>query len=100
MSDQENAKSTAAACPPESALLDVIETIELGHGDKIVTDIHNKDEGWAGFAISDGECEVGEAFETDAKTDIEMGAKFRIITKNPKSLDVIIAACERAKSYI
>jgi hypothetical protein len=74
--------------------------IELGHGDKLVTDTHNFEEGWAGFCISDGDCAVGETIDMRVETDLELKPELRIITKNPKSLDVIIAACERAKKYL
>lgn len=77
-----------------------MKTIQLGHGDKLVTDTHNTDEKWAGFCISDGKCPVGETIDTGCKIDSELNPEIRIITKVPKSLDMIIAACERAKSHL
>ncbi len=73
--------------------------IELGFGNKIISDIHNHEEGWAGFCVSHGNCPVGEEIYA-GKTDIELGAFLRIRTSNPDSLDVIIEACERAKSSL
>lgn len=77
-----------------------MQTIELGHGDTLITDIFNKDEGWAGICLSDGRCEVGEFADTDAKTDEELGAYLRIITSNQRSLEVIIEACKRAITHL
>ncbi len=74
-----------------------MKTIELGYGDKLVTDIHNLEEKWAGFCISDGVCPVGETIDTGCKEDYELDPEIRIITKNPKSLDAIIKSCIRAK---
>ncbi len=73
--------------------------VELGKGDKLVSDIHNKEEGWGGIVIHYGSAEVGEIVDTGAEIDEELDVICRIITGNPKSLDVIIAACERAKTY-
>ncbi len=75
--------------------------IELGNGDKIVSDIYDDVNGdWSGIAISDGDCEVGEYFNTDAKTVDELNPIIVIRTRNVKSLDVIIQSCERAKSRL
>lgn len=70
--------------------------VVLGHGDKLVRDVSNSDDGWAGFCISHGECQVGHKIKA-GETDNDLGAFLRIRTHNPDSLDVIIAACERAK---
>lgn len=72
--------------------------IELGHGKHLVTDIFDPDGEWAGIAISEGECPVGEFAETDAETVADLNPLVIIKTENPASLDVIIAACERAKA--
>ena len=72
--------------------------IELGNGDKIISDLYNEKAGWGGFCISNGKCSVGEIIETGAETDNDLEAFLRIRTTNPESLDVIIAACERAKA--
>ena len=75
--------------------------IELGNGDKLVTDIWDDKNGeWAGIAISDGEAEVGEFIDTGADRVGELKPHVTIVTTNPKSLDVIIAACERAKTKL
>jgi hypothetical protein len=70
--------------------------IELGHGDKLITDIYDEDGEWAGFAISDGHCSIGDIAETGADRVADLEPIVTIITHNPKSLDVIIQACERA----
>jgi hypothetical protein len=70
--------------------------IELGHGDKIVTDIYDPEGQWAGIAISNGDCPVGEFIETGAKTVGDLEPLLTITTANPKSLKVVIQACERA----
>lgn len=77
-----------------------MQTIELGKGEHVISDIHNDDENWAGFSITLAKCAVGQIYDTDATTDIELGAFFRIITTNPASLDVIISACTRAKAFL
>ena len=74
--------------------------IQLGNADTLISDINNEAEGWAGVCFSEHDCEVGEEFKTDAKTDNELGAFFRIISTNPKSLDVLIEALQRAKVFI
>ena len=74
--------------------------IELGSGDVIISDIHNVKDKWAGVAFSQGECKVGEYVENGGKTDIEIGAYFRIISTNPKSLDVLINALWRARRQL
>lgn len=75
--------------------------IELGHGDKLVTDIYDDINGeWAGIAISDGNCPVGEFAKIDAERVGDLNPDLIITTKNPKSLDVIIDACERAKTRL
>jgi hypothetical protein len=71
-------------------------TIELGHGDHIITDVLLPD-GSAGIAFTVQDCEIGKVFNTDVKTDIDMHSYFRIVSSESASLDVIIAACERAK---
>ncbi|MCG7932119.1 MAG: hypothetical protein N0E44_18975 [Candidatus Thiodiazotropha lotti] len=75
-------------------------TIELGHGDKLVTDICDPAGEWAGITISDGKCIVGETIETGAECVSDLNPELVIVTSNPKSLDVIIEACERAKLSI
>lgn len=73
--------------------------IILGYGDKIVSNIHDDESGeWVGIAISDGDCPVGEFTEIEAKTVNELNPLMVIKTANMASLDVIISACERAKS--
>ena len=74
--------------------------IELGKGNTIVSDVHNVDGKWAGICISYGEARTGELVELEGDTDEEIGAVLRIRSTNPKSLDVVIAACERAKALI
>lgn len=76
--------------------LDVV----LGNQDKIISDIHNDEEGWAGFCISNTDCPIGEVFETDAKTDIELNAFVRIVSTKVESLDALIAAIEKAKTFL
>ena len=75
-------------------------TIELGNADHVITDVLLEDEGLAGIAFTLQQCPIGEEFETEAKTDIEMHSYLRIISSKPESLDVIIAACERAKARL
>ena len=75
--------------------------IELGHGDKLVSDIYDDKNGeWSGIAISDGNTPVGEFSDEVFNSVADLNAHLIIRTKNPKSLDVIIAACERAKLKI
>jgi len=74
--------------------------IELGNGDKLVTDIFAPDGEWCGIAISEGDCPVGEFADIEAETVGELEPLLTITTKDPKSLDVIIAACERAKAQV
>ena len=75
--------------------------IELGHGDKLVTDIYDdKNREWSGIAISNGDCPVGEFIATGADRVAELEPLVTIITANTASLDVIIAACERAKEKL
>ncbi|MGY8872167.1 MAG: hypothetical protein ACKVJE_17145 [Pseudomonadales bacterium] len=75
--------------------------IELGHGDKLVTDIYDDANGnWAGIAISEGSTPVGEFAETGVDRVNELDPEITIITSNPASLDVIIQACERAKKHL
>ena len=69
--------------------------IELGFGDKIITDIYDDIEHeWAGIAISNGKCETG------AKTVEELNPILTIKSGDTKSIDVLIAALERAKTKI
>ncbi len=75
-------------------------TIELGNGDTVITDILGPEAKWAGVCFTRHECPVGTYVDMGADTDIEMGAFFRIVATDPKSLDVLIAACERAKALI
>jgi len=75
--------------------------IELGYADKIISDIYDDiDNKWAGIAISDGECPVGETINTGAKMIDDLNPLIVIKTANIKSLDVIIAACNRAKERL
>jgi hypothetical protein len=71
-------------------------TIELGNSDHTITDVLFPD-GSAGIAFTIQDCEIGKEFNSDAKTDIDMHSYFRIVSSESASLDVIIAACERAK---
>jgi len=66
-----------------------MKIIELGNGDKIVTDIYNSKEKWAGFCISDYDSKLCEVINADND--------FKLIASNVQSLDSVIAACERAK---
>ncbi|OED34088.1 hypothetical protein AB832_08275 [Flavobacteriaceae bacterium (ex Bugula neritina AB1)] len=66
-----------------------MKIIELGNGDKVVTDIHNSKQKWAGFCISDYDSKLCEVINADND--------FKLIATNTQSLDSIIAACERAK---
>jgi len=73
--------------------------IILGYGDKLVSNIHDDENGeWVGIAISDGDCPVGDFADIEAKTVNELKPLVVIKTANMASLDVIIAACERAKA--
>ena len=74
--------------------------IEMGHGNLVISDIHNADEGWVGVAFTDDNCPVGEYFDTDAETDNEMGAFMRIRTSNRKSIQVLIYALLRADEIL
>ena len=75
--------------------------VELGHGDKLVTDIYDDKCGdWAGIAISNGECPIGEIIDTGADRVAELEPLLTIISANPASMDVIIAACQRAKEKL
>lgn len=75
--------------------------IELGHGDKLVSDIYDEKNGkWAGIAMCDGNCPVGEFINTGAKMVADLNPHVVIRTANPDSLDVIIQACERAKEKL
>ncbi len=81
--------------PPESL------NIELGHGDKLITDIYDDKNGvWAGISISHGKCPVGEFIDTGADRVLDLSPVVTITTASPKSLDVLIAACERAKKHL
>ncbi len=75
--------------------------IELGNSDKIITDIYDdKNSEWAGIAISDGECPIGEIAELDADRVADLDPHVTIVTSNAKSLDVVIEACQRAKARL
>ncbi len=75
--------------------------IELGCGNKIVTDIYDDTNGeWAGIAISSHHANVGEVVDTGADRVAELNPMLTIITGNPLSLDVIIFACKRAKKKL
>jgi hypothetical protein len=75
--------------------------IELGLGNKIVTDIYDDTNGeWAGIAISNHPANVGEVVDTGANTVAELNPILTIVTGNPLSLDVIISACKRAKKKL
>jgi hypothetical protein len=77
--------------------------IKLGDGNKLVTSIHNYDEKWAGFCVSDSNfnnLNIGEITETEAKTDNDLNAFMRIRTANPASLNVIIDICQQAKQKL
>lgn len=75
--------------------------LHLGAGDKLVSDVYDDVNGeWSGIAISDGDCPVGEFINTGAKMLDDLDPLLVIKTSNPKSLDVVIAACERAKARL
>lgn len=76
--------------------------IELGNGDKIISDIFDPDNHeWAGIAISEGNCPVGEVADLpDIKTVSDLNPIITIVTSNINSINVIIEACNRAKKHI
>ena len=77
-------------------------TLELGKGDIIISDIREKDTDaeWHGICFTRRESgEIGDiAPGMEGKTTTEVGAFLRVTATNPKSLDVLIEACERAKA--
>ena len=76
--------------------------IELGNGDKLISDIYANNGEWVGISISDAvsPTAVGEDVITDAKTVEGLKPNVTIKTSNPASLDVLIWACERAKNRL
>tara|TARA_R110000850_G_C9996087_1_gene467936 strand:- start:1575 stop:1850 length:276 start_codon:yes stop_codon:yes gene_type:complete len=74
--------------------------IELGDGAKRISDFYDPERGeWAGFIVSDNpkKSEVGEIVSPEVKFVSELDPQLIVVPSNPESLDVIIAACERAK---
>jgi hypothetical protein len=84
------------------AVSSALQTVVLGDGHRLVSDVHCVEEDWAGIYISDSPhfIPVGEVFVTGAKVDSDLNASFRIVSKNPASFDVIIAAAQRAKASL
>lgn len=76
--------------------------IRLGDGRHRVTHIYDKDGSWAGIAISLGESHllVGEECEPNCDTVRGLNPLVTITTDNPKSLEVVIGACVRAKKSL
>jgi len=79
--------------------------IELGSGDKTVSDIYNIEEGWVGFCIAEhigDKLAIGEnvPLPANSKTDNDINAFLRIRTTNSAALDVIIETCIKAKARL
>ena len=74
--------------------------IELGKGDIAVSDFFDENGEWAGIAFSEFKCDVGEVVDTGAVSVRDLKPLATIFSRNPKSLDMIIDACQRAKSKI
>ena len=73
-----------------------MQTIELGNGDKLVTDISYPDLGMAGISISDGDTPIGEFADTNAKVVEDLNPELLIISSSKESLYVVIESCKRA----
>ena len=73
------------------------EEIILGQGNTIVSDIFADDGSWIGIAFSEFKCAVGETVDTGAVTVEDLDPLVTIKADHPMSLDMVIAACQRAK---
>lgn len=77
-----------------------VATLELGDGGTLISDVESKD-GFFGicFAEASDVKGVGDEHQNNpGDTVVEHGAYLQILTKNPKSLDVLIEAAQRAKA--
>ena len=79
--------------------------LQLGTGDKLISDIYDPEGQWAGVMIRQGisTLQVGQDFNDPDGTlvkEVEDDILVAIRTSNPDSLDVLIGACERAKAKL
>lgn len=77
-----------------------LQTVVLGDGTRLLSDVYSPEEGWAGIYISEAAApvKVGEFVDTGAAAGSDLNASFRIVSYNPASFDVIIATAQRAKA--